>query len=143
MNDILIRSPRLQRTVSTHRHEFHSSQVRFLMQNETNKRPQNIDSIWLPDGWTACVSTKQQIYTVLSPIFCPSLFVPIHQWHIALSVQIHLCPLAVAAVTANAAVCQEACSVTFMGTGCKTEQIKRACMCVCVRYGRVIDESGC
>lgn len=71
MNDILIRSPRLQSTVSTHRHEFHSSQVRFLMQNETNKQLQNIDSIWLPDGWTACVSTKHQIYAALAHSFVP------------------------------------------------------------------------
>ncbi|KAK9513327.1 hypothetical protein VZT92_026868 [Zoarces viviparus] len=43
------------------------------------------------------------------------------------SIRIHLCPLTVAAATLNAAVCQEACSVTFMVTACKTEGIMGMC----------------
>lgn len=91
---------------------------------------------------------EQQIYPVFHPILSPSQLTPIRPQPGTLSVRIHLCPLTVAAVTLNAAVCQEACSVTFMVMARKTEDIMCVCVGVdvCAHYGPEVgrnDESGC
>lgn len=93
------------------------------------------DRGWLADWWTAVEPCRAKYTLFFQAILSPSPLVPIHQQYATLSIQIHLCPLTVAAVTLNAAVCQEACSVTFMVMGCKTEEIMGVWVGACARRG--------
>lgn len=135
MNNVKITPPHLQRTISAHQQEFHSSQVRFFMADETKTHwPLRLkDCSWLAEWQTAVCPCFTKYMLFSQPIPCPSLFVPIHQWQATLSIQIHLCPLAVAAVTSNDAVCQEARSVTLLEMGCNTKGKKKMGACVGAR----------